>query len=533
MAAHRPHVTLSRSFSRFVPTPYFYKAHTASYGYRTVSKMPSSVFMGFSKFYTNFSQKRRLTQSISPNPDSNSAKKARNIGLFLLLGGALVTSFFLYAKKNDSGQPVVFSSVKDAEWVKKCIARYPEILWLAHASTKDEEASVKGTYSEQLFSQKCNDFDRSITALLCLKLILDGSDNAYERFTAAQPAKNRLSRESFQMLHRQGLRLLKSKWGGMSTLQMAQAMETSLALRNLGKSQKARKVFKKFGVIATNHFDFYGEAMRELQKNPNLCSSFSRLNPSAKELLVKGANLTHYDSIAHLEGGAEMFTKLRESKMPIEDPLAIEFDRFLYHCIVAGAGHPSSLVYDEQTFLMLQAVGEAMRILANPRNTEWDAYEICLVRRASQLGLNLEKSSERVLTRIGAMLNLFTPEDGILLKKAMERLDPALRDRISAELDGHLEDPPVHSPIALSNVFINIFNKYSETSPEDRLYRVIDIGLPFITRVLEKHKKLLKTHDVDPNVSLDFNAIARAASLIPKLLLDKKFFIDRNGRVYL
>jgi len=185
---------------------------------------------------------------LGANPGDDTVKKTGKIGLLLLFSGALFIAFSLYSNENKaSSKPIVFSPVIGREWVEKCVEQYPEILWLADATvrkTEEGEATLQGTYSEQLFGQKYIEFDRTIMTIQCLKLILDGSEKAYLAFTAAQPNDGKLSHASFQALHVQGERLLKSKWEGLSDLQMAQAMETALVLGDIGKSEKARELFK-------------------------------------------------------------------------------------------------------------------------------------------------------------------------------------------------------------------------------------------------------------------------------------------------
>ncbi|MFI5334748.1 MAG: hypothetical protein ACHQT8_06280 [Chlamydiales bacterium] len=204
-------------------------------------------------------------------------QKASKLGLFLVLGGTLLASLALYAKGSQSpstassAKPVILSPIEGRTWVEKCVEQHPEILWLADLNvrkTEEGQASLQGTYSEQLFGQKYIEFDRTIMTILCLKLILDGSDNAYLSFTSGQPQDVKLSRDSFLTLHLQCQRLLQSKWDGMSELQMAQAMETALVLGDIGKSEKARDLFRSYGIKAPDHDDFYGEAMQVLTKHP-------------------------------------------------------------------------------------------------------------------------------------------------------------------------------------------------------------------------------------------------------------------------
>ncbi|HUD01990.1 MAG TPA: hypothetical protein VMR37_06660, partial [Rhabdochlamydiaceae bacterium] len=348
------------------------------------------------------------------------------------------------------------------QWVSKVIAQYPELRWLANAEvrkTEEGQAAVDKPYSEQIFGQKFIEFDRSIMSLYCLKLILDGSDKAYQEFTAAQPEKIRLSKESFQALHQQGMSLLNSNYQGMPPAEMQRAFETALVLGDMGKSEKAREVFKNYKANAPDHDDFHGQAMVVLKDHPRLCRSFMRLSFRSKQLLIKVANLAHYGHVTHLEGGPSMFTKLKASGIATTDPTALSFDLFVHTCDVAGAlGHvnnTSSIVYTETTHKAMQAMANACRVLSDPAKTEADAYDAYINVRASWLGLNPSDRDDRVLTRIAAMLRLFTPEEGSALKTAILQLSPQDRERIASQLDVRFGEEAGRTPTYMPAVLVN------------------------------------------------------------------------------
>lgn len=460
-------------------------------------------------------------------------KKIRTIG-WVLLGGGAVTSLGVYVQTRDFSRPFFLSAER---WVEKCLRNYPEIGWLANAKVRQTEegcATLQGTYSEQLFGQKFIEFDRTLMTIRCLHLILEGSDRAYGVFTSAQPDKERLSRDSFRQLHEQGVSLLDSRWQGLSVRQMVEAMETALVLGDIGKSEKARKVFKVYGIgHYPDHDDFHEAAMRILEKNPSLSPSFARLSPAAKSLLVKTANLIHYGHVTHLEGQADMFSKLKQSGIASQDPVFLSFDLFVHLCDTAGAlGHvnnQSSLVYTEQTHQALQAVKQGVEVLSDSHKTEWDAYHSYLAKRASWLGFNPEEQVECVLTRMGAMLRLFTLEEGNLLKKAFFTLDQKSRERIISQFSAQsISAIPTYMPALLVNLSNHPQLGHSK---EERLTQAVVIGMPFIARVLERHQERLASHEADPTIPLNFNEIA-AISKINPLQLDKEFFIDNEGFVH-
>ena len=435
--------------------------------------------------------------------------------------------------------PMVCVSNEGTPWVEGCIRQHPEILWLADEEvrkTEEGDATLEGGYSEQIFGQKYIEFDRTIMTLHCLKLILNGSDGAYETFTADQPEGIRLSRESFSALHVMGQELLTSGWGGLNEMEMAQALGAGLVLGDIGKSERARALFKPYGIGAPDHDDFHEEVMQVLTKHPEMSLSFARLPDAAQKLLTETVHLAHYGHITHLEGGAEMFTQLAECRPILQDSAMLSFDLLVHICDVAGAfGHRnnhSSLVYTEPSFQAMEAVGDSVRLLADPEKSEIDAYNHYLGVRAAWLGLNADDPYERALARIGAMLRLFTPEEGAVLKKAMVALDPDQKAHIALALDIQEKDPlHLRTPTYMPAVLINLSNNLSlGNTKEDRLFQAVKSGLPFIAKVLTQHRKLVAKGNIDPRIPLCFNGVAGAAKNAPELL-QGDFSIDKEGNV--
>lgn len=475
---------------------------------------------------------------IHTNPGST-MDKTKKIALFLLIGTFFATSLGLYAtEKKKAAQPLVFSKIEGATWVKKCTEQYPEILWLADEKVKKTEegsASAKAPYSEQLFGKVYPEFDRTLMTLHCLRLILDGSEKAYQQFTDAQPSGVKLSKESFNKLHSEGMSLVKLGYDGLDPEEMVQAMEAALVLGDIGKSEKARSVFTPYGAHAPDHDDFHGEVLQILKQNPELSPTFKKLPFAAQHLLIQTANLIHYGHVTHLEGGPNMFNRLYESGLAASFPTAVGFDFFVHTCDVAGAlghvNHHSSLVYSELTHKAMQAVAEASSVLVNAEKTPTDAYNAYLAIRASWLGLDPSNRADRALTRMGAMLRLFTPEEGALLKKAMAQLDPQLQMQIVEQLDVREGEELARTPTYMPAVLVNLSNNEQlGNTREERISQAVILGLPFLSRVLEQHQQALAENKADPEIPLNFNKAAAVAKSAPKTLLNE-FRIDREGTV--
>jgi hypothetical protein len=456
----------------------------------------------------------------------------------IVLAAAAVASFYLYANQSCSCHEtpiaLVLSPFEGVAWVENYVQHYPEILWLADdqvRKTEEGTATTNALYSEVLFGKRFIEFDRTMMTLRCLRLVLDGSDTAYEQFTAAQPADVKLSRDSFAAFHAEGFTLLHSAWHGLSSQQMAQAMETALILGDIGKSEKARAQFANYNIKAPDHDDFHEAAMEVLRHNPNLSPSFARLSPEAKELLLKTANLAHYGHITHLEGTASMFSKLKTTNIAAEDALALQFSLFVHTCDVAGAlGHVdrySSLMYIEPTHRAITAMKTAVAVLSDPEKSEQNAYDAYLATRASWLGLGSSSRIDRVLARIGAMTRLLTPEEGAWIQQAIHQLSPADQQMIVEQFDVQKQDALARTPTYIPALLINLMNNVNlAASREERLKKAITLGLPMVAKVLQKQSLQMANSDIP----LNFNKAAGLAKNDPSALVGE-FMVEPDGIV--
>jgi len=410
--------------------------------------------------------------------------------------------------------------------------RYPEISWLVSDDvrmTQEGNAASGSSPSENLFGKKFVEFDRTMMTLKCMKLILDGGDAAYSAFTSDQPEDVRLKRKDFDALHDWGVSLLRSDKHGLSVPEMYDVMAASLVLGDIGKSEKARALFEKFGCSAPDHDDFHTEVMQVLVSHPDLCPTFAALPKEGQQLLIRSAGLAHYGHITHLEGGPVMFENLAKGVSEID----LSLDLFVHFCDVAGAlGHingNSSLVYNNLTRQSMGLMRSCVESVAKGEKSIQEAYFVAMEERASWLGLD-DMAEGRVLGRIGAMTRLFSPQDGAQLKKGWEALsfqDRADITRAFIEPQKLAKRTPTYMPALLVNL---MGNKELGETRDERLRRAIMIGLPFCARAILKHEEMIREKKISPNIPLCFNAIAGVAKTKPSLL-GGMITIDKDGNV--
>lgn len=412
--------------------------------------------------------------------------------------------------------------------VSQILESYDELTWLANGQVKKTEEGIdlkqSKTYSEQLFQEKFPEFDRTMTSLVCLELVIQGGDVAYQQFTAQQNSAEKLSRDSFNDFHNTAIKLLQSH-PQLAADTLHHAMQVALLFGDMGKTPHARILANQRGIDAVDHDDFI-EAV--LHHCPDIFPTWKTLAPAAQELLREATGLAHFGHIYHLEGGVSMFHALKERDILNRDPFVFEFAYFIHCCDVSAAlGHldsTGSRTVDQNTYQMLMAVKDSCMQLKTENETA--AYKHLLNRRAEYMNFDTTEPLERVLTRVGAMLRIFSAQEGQVLRDALQQLSQEDVKLIAEELDDiSLPRTPTYVPAVL----LNLSNHSSlGASRQERLQKAVTIGLPFIAAVLKQYRLNSDEHTVHP---LNFNPIAGYVKTHPENLAHCEFAIDAEGMV--
>ena len=414
-------------------------------------------------------------------------------------------------------------STEELKWVSDLVDQHDELLWLADSSVKKTEEGdslhAADSWSEALFGKKYDEFERTLMSLLCLKMILE---NDYAHFTEGQSLSGKLDRESFYALHLKGKEIVKQS--GMAETEILSAMQAALILGDMGKVPFARNrvLANGYMILATDHDDFIEEAIKQC---PHLFPTFNKLSAKSKLLLQKSYGLAHFGHITHLEGGPEMYSKMKALDICKRYPFVLKFAYFMHLCDVSGAlGHLTnkySKALTQDTYKALNAVELSFEYLK--WGTENEAYWAYLSYRSEWLGFDPFDLHYHLLTRLGASMRLFTPIEGKSLEKGFQMLTPA--DQQLA-LDYMIS---VKKATYIPAVFVNMVNgEFIGQNREERIANTVVIGLPFVADVLKYREKAM-----DDFLILNFNPIAGIVKKNPYLLLERKFHITKDGMVLL
>ncbi|MDP3372164.1 MAG: hypothetical protein Q8S21_04660 [Candidatus Paracaedibacteraceae bacterium] len=444
---------------------------------------------------------------------------------------AAISFFLLFpAPANATFTVPALSELGEKSWVENKIKEYPELEWLLSDAVqhtqegKSEQYKYEHSWSKKLKGKHYPEFERTILSIVSLHLIVNGSDQAYKRFTSLQPQKDKLSLVSFKRLHEFANSIIEND------LHFLQTLEVNLILGDMGKTQTARLKAKKYGIIESDH-DIFLDAC--LKKCPGIFPTFLSISDKAKKILKKVNGLVHFGHVTHVEGGPEILTKLKQSGTLDKDLKEFDFEILTHICDVSGArGHEDnsgSKVLTENTFKSIESVKEAIHFLKE--HSEKEAMEHYIHARANLLGLDKNKQIY-ILARIGSMLRLFSKEEGKALKDAYASLSFDQKMLLQEELDPltyRTERTPTYVPALLVNLSSTL-EKQGLTRYQ-AIQECITKGSVFIAQVLRAYRTGKTNVPYNPQLTLNFNKAAGQVRDNPALLNNISFKIDSDLNV--
>ncbi|MCF7853021.1 MAG: hypothetical protein K9M07_07270 [Simkaniaceae bacterium] len=452
-------------------------------------------------------------------------------GVALVGGFALTAHSELKNPDEKTEEKVAQEENPDYCGIQCLLNRYPEISWLT------QEASIATPhqglhYSTRFFQKEVLEFDCLMMAIHCLNIFLNGKYEDYLQFVSLQAKGNQLQWQSFVSLQNHILGVI-TRYQKINDEDLRHVFEYALILNEVGKSDVLFQKLRELGENVSNREEVVQVA---LKRGEEVLPSYSQLTMNQRQLLSEIFQWSDFDQIIRLEGGPDMFTQLKESNMINQDPLVFEMGFFIYTCRIAAIlGHinaKSSLIYNEDLHQCLMAVKSACYLLKE--QNEMAAYNHYLSVRANWLGLDAGSPLHRVLTRIGAMLMLYKPEEGKILKESLLKLRAEDLALVVEEFNMTRKDLRYRIPTCLSSVLINLSNNtILGDIQKERLEQTISIGLPFLAKVLRFQKDSIHKNQLDRQIPLNFDNIAKVAQDEPNRLKEQEFHIDDLGNVTL
>ena len=442
-----------------------------------------------------------------------------------------ILALFLFGNLVEGAKANELATVGSPQWVKKKMDEYPELSWLLDEKvehTQEGGASQKGeSWSRALKGSHYPEFERTIATLVNFHLLLDGSDEAFKRFVESQPSQEALTRENFQKLHTFVQEVLAAQDEG------SKAVEVDLILGDMGKTPEARRRAAEYSVDERDHDIFLSIC---LKKCPEIFPTFSSISKKLQQALKEGTGLIHFGHAVHLEGDLKMLDELKNSNIVANNPKAFDLQILAYMMDVSGAraheDNRGAKSFTNNIFLAINGMKEALSKLATQTPKEALSYYVDF--RANLLGLDPSKQENRVLARLGAMMRLFTPEDGQILEESYHLLADDQKKAVERTFNpftARKERTPTYIPAVFVN-FLDSAMKQSMQRQEAINKCLIESVVPMAV-FLQTYREGKANQPYKSHMTLNFNKTAGQVRNDINVFKNHNFFIDKDWNVTL
>jgi len=429
---------------------------------------------------------------------------------------------------NDINKNIVGSE----EWAKEKLEAYPELAWLLSEEVEHTQegtpAQQESSWSWKLTGSHYPEFERTIATLVNFYLLMDGSDQAFDRFIEAQQPEEALTRERFNALHTYVAGVVANDGA------IIKVIEADLILGDMGKTPKARALARAYSIGEKDQDIFLSEC---LKKCPQIFPTFEKLPFSLQSDIRESSGLVHFGHVTHLEGGPEILKKLKGSNIVANNRRAFDLLMITYMLDVSGAraheANRGSKSFTNKTFLAINGMREALYRLV--KESESNALSSYVDFRAKLLGLESGTKEGRLLGRMGAMMRLFTREEGQALKTAYQRLKKEQKAVLEQAFDP-LRIREERTPTYVPAVFVNFLDTAVKEgmSKEEAVQKCLGEVVVHLADFLQKYRMGKAAQPYNLNQTLNFNKGAgqiRGGNI--RILENHVFSMDKDWNVSL
>jgi hypothetical protein len=412
-----------------------------------------------------------------------------------------------YGAEAKTGDTIDMARIGSHQWIEEKVKTYPELEWLLGEDVEHTQEGAssqqESSWSKNLKGQHYPEFERTMATFVNFYLVLKGGDDAFQQFIASQPPEEALTRENFDLFHAYARKVAGNDQNNLKTI------EADLLLGDMGKTPTARRLAKEHSIDERDHDIFLGQC---LEKCPQIFPTFLTLSPTIQKELKESAGLIHFGHVAHLEGGPEILKKLKESNLLARNPKAFDLAMLTYMLDVSGArAHETNRgakSFTNKTFLGINGMKDALYKLSE--GSEEEAISAYVAYRASLLGLDPENKEDAVLTRLGAMMRLFTLEEGSALKEAYQNLKDNDQKNAITQTFAPLTIREERTPTYIPAVFVNFIDAAIKQgySRDKAIQKCIQDAVAKIAAFLQTYREGKANQPYSPDKTLNFNKVA-------------------------
>lgn len=405
-------------------------------------------------------------------------------------------------------------------WVQRKLKLYPELIWLL-AETKNystgDEDQYNNSWSKILINYRAVEFEKTLSSLACLDLILDGTKKSYKQFITRQNS-NILTFSNFKILHK----LLYSTFSKDITKDL---LEKNLIIRDLGKSLTFRKIVEETYNIKER--DPHSFIKKLLYTRNNLLPSYNSLSSKQKNILLY-SDLFHFGHFMFLEGNPQILKPLIDNKNKIDKNI-LSFKFMTDIMEISGCmGHINnvgSVILNEIKFKTINYIINAVSRFKT-LNAE-DIFLDYINNKALELDLECKNNRDLVIVKIALLMNVTNIQDAKHLKESFSLLGINTQKNIIEEMHP-LKNYTKYTPTYIPNVFLSYKNINKQKDSKYFIQNSVKLILPLIVKILKFYRQ-----SINQELVLSFNIASKQISEGLKISSTTKFEIDNNGIVFL
>lgn len=431
----------------------------------------------------------------------------KNIISLLVLAATLLRVDVIFARDQDVLGQYIRQNFPASLQISS--AQLAQLTWvLGHdrrSNDMDMQASANGMHIEIV---------RAVTRLYCLQLLKSGRAQDYDDFISAQLKTNENKTLTFNSFKKLSRHIQKLKSLDYQLLEVATIL-SAVSLTSQAFTQA--KILIDTKPLVADNLEFLSATLR---KDPNIYPLTKNLvndNISAKKLLyVLFPPQTNFRHMLYTEGGVGMFKYLR-TMIKHQYINADEIDLWYAYWLVNIAGfrghveHAGSLYLTEPVFQAMNNLKSMLDEMVHAPN--FNPLLPYLEYRAELLGFSSLPADEKLmLAHIGAMMRLYTVEEGQQLQIGYTNLNKQLKQELAADFANSLIDyerlTPTYLPALLGNTLVLLNGDINKT---------VKTVLPIYHRALRQYYQSVANGALKPSVPLGFNNLS-ATKNVQKLI---------------
>ncbi|MBF5050528.1 hypothetical protein CLAVI_000138 [Candidatus Clavichlamydia salmonicola] len=390
------------------------------------------------------------------------------------------------------------------------LRKYPELFWLISNA------------SENSSSQQANaPLDKALNGLFQIRNFLDGSKNAYQRFTSLQEEAQKLSFRQYKQIHILFRDFILEN-PALKPEDALRVLDTAFIIAKISEGKKTASVFSPFFSI-TDEETFYKKALAVLHKFPTLCPTFGRLPKNCQNAILASKQLLPLSDPNSLQDCRKLLLHAEKIDLAGDNSLSSNLRTLLYFLNVSTTGLQNELLSSKsytdpvhKNFISLLSSIQAMK--KNGMNGE-QAFSLCFHQRAQSLGLNSSDSGDRVLAQLCSALQIHDAKESSALKAAFKDFSNETVASAIAHLDPFLIgwDSPLSSSAVSFLASLYHKEKSSKASNDINLYNAIKNGLPLLLKAFSLHETMIASHMISGKTDLKFDFAADFALALEDL----------------